>query len=349
MRTALVTGVGGQDGLLLARELAAHDTSVLGTVQTRGDSAELLATYAPHVRVLTHDVTDRSGFARLLDEHRPDEVYNLAALSSVGASWQAAEQVAQTNGVAVLRMLEELVAHRARHGWAPRFFQASTAEMFGRADHQPQSEMSAHRPRNPYAAAKSFAHHLTSSYRDTHDLWACSGILYSHESPLRPESFVTRKISRAAAEISLGRRDQLRLGSLDVRRDWGAASDHVRAMRLMLGAAEPADYVIATGASHSLEELVVAAFAAAGVDDPWRHVRQDPELVRPAEVAEQSGDPTRAREQLGWSPTLGLEQVIEHMVRVDLTRLESGVEESPAYLSPLSSYDAGANRPLGRR
>lgn len=333
-RTAFITGVAGQDGVYLARHLRAEGYRVVGTTLPDSAAAARMAPYLEDVTVLHLDSRDRDGFGRALDQHHPDEVYNLAAFTSVGASWRNAELVAETNAMAVLRMLEELVAYRDRHGSAPRFYQPSSSEMFGISDQQPQTENTPHYPRSPYAAAKSFAHHLTVNYRDSYGLFTCNGTLYNHESPLRPEQFVTRKITRAVAEIALGRRSTLTLGNLDVRRDWGAASDYVRSMHLMLSQDQPADLIVATGMSRPLRELLVVAFNAAGLGAPERYVEQDPELMRPADVMDLQGDPTKARELLGWEPTLSFEDVIAHMVRVDVQRLESGVEEDLAYLHP---------------
>ena len=206
--------------------------------------------------------------------------------------------------------------------------------MFGLAEHMPQTEGTPHHPRSPYASSKSFAHHLTVNYRESYGLFTCTGTLYNHESPLRGTQFVTRKITRAAAEIALGRRDELVLGNIDVRRDWGFAGDYVRSMHLMMQGADPTDFIVATGVSHPLSELLRVAFAAAGIDDPAPYVRQDPAYMRPADVPDLYGDATKAREQLGWEPTVGFRETIEHMVTVDLERLRTGVEEDPAYLLP---------------
>jgi GDPmannose 4,6-dehydratase len=331
---ALITGVAGQDGVYLSRHLLALGYDVVGTIRP-GDEAERWI-YLRDVKTVELDLRDGEGFRALLEESRPTELYNLAGLTSVGTSWSQAELVVETNGVAVLRMLEALVAFRDRHGYAPRFFQPSSAEVFGVSDRQPQTEETPHRPRNPYATTKSFAHHLTVNYRQSHGLFACTGTLYNHESPLRGEQFVTRKITRAAAEVALGRRDSITLGNLDVRRDWGFAGDYVRAMHLMLQVDEPHDLVIATGRSRPLSDVLEVAFAAAGITDPSSVVRQDPTLMRPADVADQWGDPSRARDVLGWEPAVDFEQTIQHMVRVDLARAQNGVEDDPAYLLPVS-------------
>ena len=331
--TALITGVGGQDGVHLARHLVGLGYRVIGTVQPRATAIRLAALpYLDGVSVREHDVSDAPGFERLLEEFRPDEVYNLAAFSSVGASWDNREHVAEVNGMAVLRMLDALLRHRDRHGTCGRFYQASTSEMFGLSKEQPQTEDTPHYPRSPYAVAKSFAHYLTINYRESYGLYCCSGILYNHESPLRGRQFVTRKIARAAAEIACGVRERVTLGNLDVQRDWGAASDYVAAMRLLLQPDDPDDFIIATGESHSLEELLVVAFEAAGLGDPWPYVDHDPALIRPTDVRGLIGDASKARKQLGWVPTVDFKQVVEEMVSVDIRRVESGVEESADYL-----------------
>lgn len=336
--TALVTGVAGQDGVYLARHLLALGYRVVGTLRpgSRWAPTTLGRAYAylDGVTLVDLDQRDHEGWAAVLEGLRPDEVYNLAGFTSVGASWGAAETVAESNAMAVLRMLEELIGFRDRHGWAPRFFQPSSSEMFGVTDQQPQTEGTPHHPRSPYAATKSFAHHLTVNYRESYGLFTATGTLYNHESPLRPEQFVTRKISRGVAEIALGRREQLVLGNLDVRRDWGFAGDYARAMHLVLQQDDPGDFIIATGVSRSLADVLALAFDAAGLGDPAPYVAQDPALMRPADVAQLVGDPTKAREVLGWTPEVAFEDVVAHMVRVDVERLHSGLEEDAAYLLP---------------
>ena len=332
MARALITGVTGQDGVYLARHLIQRGYDVVGTAQPGAAARLKMAPYLEGITVINHDLRDALAFAALLDKHLPDEVYNLAAFSSVGASWAHAELVGETNGMAVLRMLEVLRQHRDRHGTAPRFYQASTSEMFGLADHQPQTENTPHHPRSPYGATKSFAHHLTINYRESYGLYACSGILYNHESPLRGLDFVTRKITRSVAEISLGLRQTVTLGNLDICRDWGAVPDYVDAMWRTLQQDEPADFIIATGISHALSDVLDVAFAEVGLSSPEDYLERDPELMRPADVVELRGDATKAREQLGWEPTTSFEEIIGRMVRADVARLSSGVEESPAYL-----------------
>lgn len=331
--TALITGVAGQDGIYLARHLLGLGYRVVGTLRP-GDGSAGRSCYLVGVETVELDQRDRDGLGDLLESVRPDELYNLAGFTSVGASWGHAELVAETNGMAVLRLLEELVRYQDRHGRAPRFFQPSSSEMFGISDQQPQTEGTPHHPRSPYAASKSFAHHLTVNYRESYGLFTCTGTLYNHESPLRGGQFVTRKISRAVAEIALGRRESLSLGNLDVRRDWGFAGDYARAMHLMLQLDDPQDFVVATGQSRPLSEVLRLAFATIGISDPSPFVHQDPALMRPADVPDLYGDPTKAREQLGWTPGMTFAEVIDHMVRTDIERLESTVEESLSYLVP---------------
>lgn len=320
-KSALITGVAGQDGTLLARHLKRLGYEVHGTVRHQvGDNLA----YLPGVRLHQHDVRDRAAFARLLTAIRPTEIYNLAGFTSVAASWEHAQTVSEVNGLAVLCMLDEIVRFRTHEGWAPRFYQASSSEMFGLAQVQPQNEDTAHHPRSPYAAAKSFAHHITVNYRESYGLFATSGILYNHESPLRPVQFVTRKVTQAAARIALGLDDHMTIGNVDVRRDWGAAVDYVAAMHRALAADAPGDFVIATGTTHSVRDLIDVAFAAAGVADPGRYLRPDPSLMRPAEVVELRGDSSRARDALGWLPTEDFESTIKTMVRADLLRIAAG-------------------------
>ena len=313
-RTALVTGVAGQDGVYLARRLLADGTRVVGTVLPGHDTSH--TAYLQGVSVVEHDVRDTAGFRELVRAHRPTEVYNLAAVSSVGVSWDQPELAVATNGAAVAGMLEVLVEQGG-----VRFFQAASAEEHGSAQD------------SPYARSKTEAHALTTTARERDGLFACAAILYNHESPLRAPHFVTRKITRAAAEISLGRRDTVSLGNLEVSRDWGHARDYVDAMVRMVRHDSPADFVVATGVAHTLAQLLDTAFAAAGIDDPTPYVVQDPALVRPSDTAVMVGDPSRTREVLGWAARTTFEQTVAEMVAVDLRRVATGVEEDPAYLA----------------
>lgn len=325
--TAVITGVAGQDGVWLARLLLARGESVVGTVAPGTPPSP----YLTGVTVVPLDVRDAPGFAALLERVQPATVFNLAAFTSVGASWEAPD-VAAVNADAVTAMLEELVAFRSRHGWAPKFFQASSADMYGAPATTARSETTPMTPASPYAKAKLAAHLEVGRFRSEHDLFAASGILFNHESVLRPERFVTRKITHAAAAISLGTVDAVTLGNLEVRRDWGWAAEYAEALRLMLDAEVPDDFVVATGTSHALGEVVEMAFAAAGVADPWARIEQDPALMRPADVPDLVGDPTKAAALLGWRAQTPLADVIARMVAVDLRRLQTGVEDDPTYL-----------------
>ena len=329
-KTALVTGVAGQDGVLLARRLLADGHRVVGT-RLPGPLPQL-APYLEGVELREHDIRDTSAFERLLVAEEPDEIYNLAGFTSVGSSWDHRELVEQVNATAVEQMLDTLIAWRDRTGREPRFFQASSSEVFGPVAANPQREDTAHDPQNPYAESKSRAHALTVRAREQHGLYASVGILYNHESPLRDTRFVTRKITRAAAEIAVGRRDSLTLGNLDVSRDWGAAQDYVAAMQGVLQHHEPGDFIIATGHLHSLKDLLEQAFAAAGVADPWTYVQQDESLLRTSDAPGLIGDAGKAQRELGWTAVTSFEDLVAEMVRVDLERLRSGVEESPDYV-----------------
>lgn len=321
-RTALVTGVAGQDGIYLARRLIGLGFRVVGTERQAATAEQDLAVYLDGVELVQHDLRDDTGFRTLLEQCRPDWVFNLAAFSSVGASWDQPDLVDEVNGAAVERMLDAMLDHRARTGDDLRFFQAGSAEEHGAA------------AESPYAKAKARAHDATTRHREEHGLFACTAVLHNHESPLRPQRFVTRKITRAAAEIALGKRESVSLGNIEVSRDWGAASDYVEAMTRMLELDVAVDLVVATGVTHTLRDLVEAAFSAAGLTDPWSYVVLDEALVRPADARTLVADTSKTRRVLGWEPKLTFEQVVEHMVAVDLERLRTGVEESTDYLFP---------------
>ena len=319
--TALVTGVAGQDGVYLARELLSRGWRVVGTTRPGDPAAAAMAVYLAGVEVVEHDLRDAPGFRSLVAACRPTWVFNLAGFSSVGASWDQVALVEEVNGVAVEAMLSVLVDLPAR-GDDVRFFQAGSAEETGAG------------AGSPYAHAKARARASVTRAREEHGLHAVTATLHNHESPLRPARFVTRKITRAAASIALGLTDSVSLGNLEVSRDWGAAADYVRAMVAMLELDAPQDLVVATGVSHTLHDLLDAAFRTAGLGDPSSYVVQDPALLRPADAPALVADISGTRRVLGWAPTTTFEQVVEQMVRVDLERLRTGVEESPAYLSP---------------
>lgn len=314
MTRALITGVTGQDGSYLAELLLADGAEVHGVVRN--------ATEIVTEGVTAHqlDLAD-GGIADLVRELRPDVVYNLAAVSSVFQSWEQPGITARLNGLLVadlLAVVRELLAA----GHEVRVIQASSAEIFGAADESPQNELTAVRPTSPYGAAKAYAHGLVGAYRQG-GVFASSVILYNHESPRRPETFVTRKITAAAARISLGLQDRLELGNLHAQRDWGWAPDYADALRRAAGAVDPGDFVIATGVAHSVEDFVRAAFERAGVDD-WRsHLDLSDKLLRSGDAPQQTGDASRARATLGWAPTAGFEDIVNAMVDADLALLSA--------------------------
>lgn len=321
MTTALVTGAAGQDGLLLCQLLLSSDAHVVGLVRSEDVSADRLRALAPGTELARGDIRDRTCLDNLIARIDPDEIYNLAAISSVARSWVHVNDVMATNTIGVVNLLEAIRAYGAASGRMPRFYQASSSEMFGLPTDAPQNEDTRFHPRSPYAVSKLAAHHLTVNYRESYGMFACSGILFNHESPLRETHFVTRKITRAAAAISLGVQDELVLGNLEAFRDWGNARDYVEVMRLMLAHPEPADYVVATGKSHSLRDFLTVAFAAAGLPDWEPFVRSDPSLLRPVEVGNLVGDSSKARELLGWSPRRGFDETVAEMVEADLAQL----------------------------
>jgi GDPmannose 4,6-dehydratase len=280
----------------------------------------------PDVRPVRGDLLDQGSLINAVERVQPDEVYNLAAISYVPMSWQQAELTGEVTGLGVLRMLEAIrvfsgiSASRSPGGGQIRFYQASSSEMFGQVSESPQNERTSFHPRSPYGVAKVYAHLLTQNYRESYGMFAVSGILFNHESPRRGAEFLPRKVSLGVAKIKLGYERQLRLGNLHSSRDWGFAGDYVQAMQLMLARDEPADYVIGTGETHTGQELVDCAFRAAGLD--WRdHVVTDAAFIRPAEVDQLRADPARAREQLGWEPKIGFEELIAMMVDADLELL----------------------------
>ena len=317
MRKALITGITGQDGSHLAEFLLAQGYQVYGVVRRSStEPGERLAACRDRLTLLPGDLLDPTSLSRIVADVQPDEVYNLAAMSFVPASWQQPQLTAEVTGLGVLRMLEAVRAHCP----TARFFQASTSEMFGKVRETPQRETTPFHPRSPYGVAKVFGHHLTVNYRESYGLFACSGILFNHEGPRRGLDFVTRKIAHAVARIKLGLAAELRLGNLQARRDWGYAGDYVRAMWLMLQQDAPDDYVIGTGENHSVEEFVEIAFGHVGLD--WReHVVVDPALYRPAEVDTLLADPRKARRVLGWEPAVSFPELVTMMVDADLARL----------------------------
>ena len=264
------------------------------------------------------DLADAASLSAALEVAQPDEVYNLGAVSFVGGSWADAERTADVTGVGVLRMLDAIRTVGGDTNNPIKFFQASSSEMFGKSAHSPQTELTPFHPRSPYGCAKVFGHYITMNYRESYGLFACSGILFNHEGPRRGVEFVTRKITNAVARIKLGLQDELVLGNLDSKRDWGYAGDYVRAMWLMLQQDTPEDFVIATGETHTIREFLDLAFAEVGIDDWSPYVRQDPRFLRPAEVDLLIGDATKAREKLGWVPEVSFPELVKMMVAHDL-------------------------------
>ncbi len=321
MPRALITGVTGQDGQHLAQLLHDKGYEVYGVVKGQNNpKLEMMRDEFPFVEIVPGDLADLPSLVKALDVARPDEVYNLAAISFVALSWNQAELTSNLTGTGVLRMLEAVRMVGGAENNPIRFYQASSSEMFGKVREIPQSERTPFHPRSPYGCAKVFGHHITVNYRESYGLYACSGILFNHEGPRRGVEFVTRKVTNAAARIKLGLQDKLVMGNLDAKRDWGYAGDYVKAMWLMLQQPEPDDYVIATGETHTIEELVQLAFAEVGIDDWKKYVRQDPKFFRPAEVDLLIGDASKAREKLGWEPEVTFPELVKMMVAHDLKR-----------------------------
>jgi GDPmannose 4,6-dehydratase len=318
--TAFITGITGQDGGYLAERLIAEGATVHGLVHARDEHASALAERCPGVVLHEGDLTDAGRIAGLIAELAPDEVYNLGGISSVAYSWQHPVLTAEVTGVAAAGVLQACWQLQERTGRPVRVLQASSAEIFGNPEHAPQDERTPLRPSTPYGAAKAYAHQMTSIFR-SRGLAASAVILYNHESPRRPEAFVTRKITAAAARIAAGRQQSLSLGSLDVRRDWGWAPDYVEAMVLAVRHPDADDYVIATGESHTVGDFVAAAFERAGVPDWSDRVVLDPTFARTGDAREQRGDPTKARSVLGWTPSHDFRQIVQKMVEADLALL----------------------------
>jgi len=317
---ALVTGVTGQDGSYLAELLLAKGYEVVGVVRrTSHHSYERIEHLLGRIEVVAADLLDQHSLTVVIGDAKPDEVYNLAAQSYVPTSWSQPVLTGEFTALGVTRILEAI---RLAHPRA-RFYQASSSEMFGKVTETPQRESTAFYPRSPYGVAKVYGHWITVNYRESYGLYAVSGILFNHESPRRGVEFVTRKVTDGVARIKLGRATELRLGNLDARRDWGFAGDYVDGMWRMLQQPEPHDYVIGTGVTHSVRELVEVAFRHAGLD--WRDwVKVDPAFIRPAEVDVLQADPGKAKRELGWTPTVSFEALVGMMVDADLERLGGG-------------------------
>ncbi|WP_169166143.1 GDP-mannose 4,6-dehydratase [Cellulomonas taurus] len=319
MARALITGITGQDGLYLSELLLAKGYEVYGLVRGQNNpKIDLVRRTVPGVKLLTGDLTDMSSLLRALHDARPDEVYNLGAISFVAYSWENAQVTTDVTGKGVLNMLEAVRLYSGDDVTRVRFYQASSSEMFGKVQEVPQRESTLLWPRSPYGVAKVFGHYMTINYRESYGMHASSGILFNHESPRRGPEFVTRKVSQAVARISLGLQDTLTLGNLDARRDWGFAGDYVEAMWRMLQQDTADDYVVATGETHSIRELLDVAFARVGIDDWSGYVSQDPRFMRPAEVELLIGDPAKARATLGWTPRVDFTELVQMMVDHDL-------------------------------
>lgn len=320
MPRALITGVTGQDGLYLSELLLAKGYEVYGLVRGQNNpKRELVEREVPGVQVVTGDLTDLSSLMRAMNTAAPDEVYNLGAISFVAYSWENARLTSEVTGLGVLNMLEATRLYSGDEAGRVRFYQASSSEMFGKVQQVPQSEATLLWPRSPYGVAKVYGHYMTINYRESYGMHASSGILFNHESPRRGPEFVTRKISRAVARISLGLQESVSLGNLDAKRDWGFAGDYVEAMWRMMQAEAGDDYVVATGETHSIREFLDIAFARVGIDDWSKLVVVDPRFFRPAEVDLLIGDATKARTELGWEPQVSFTELVTMMVDADVT------------------------------
>jgi GDPmannose 4,6-dehydratase len=319
MPRALITGITGQDGLYLAELLLSKGYEVHAMIRGQSNpKLELVQRTVPEVVIHTGDLTDLSSLLRAMNASAPSEVYNLGAVSFVAYSWENAQVTADVTAKGVLNMLEAVRLYQGDNAGSVRFYQASSSEMFGKVQAVPQVEDTLLWPRSPYAVAKVFGHYMTINYRESYGMHASSGILFNHESPRRGPEFVTRKVSQAFARIKLGLQHELRMGNLEAKRDWGFAGDYVEAMWLMLQQPHGDEFVISTGETHSIRDLLDAAFHHVGIDD-WRpFVHQDPRFMRPAEVDMLVGDSSKAREVLGWKPRVGFEELVQMMVESDL-------------------------------
>jgi len=320
-KRALITGITGQDGLYLGELLTAEGYDVFGTVRGfNNPKRSVVEDLLPDVRLIEADLTDVSSLHRALTESEPDEVYNLGAISFVGNSWENASRTTDVTAKGTLNLLDAIRVHSGDDLSKVRFYQASSSEMFGKAQEVPQTEHTVLWPRSPYGVAKVFAHYMTVTYRESYGLHASSGILFNHESPRRGTEFVTRKITQSVARIALGVQKKLMLGNLDAVRDWGFAGDYVKAMWLMVQQPEADDYVISTGETHSIRDFLDVAFAVAGIEDWHEYVGVDPAFFRPAEVMNIVGDSSKARRVLGWKPEVGFQEIVTMMVESDLAQ-----------------------------
>jgi len=321
MKTAFITGVNGMDGSHLADLLLTKGYKVYGmerrsSVPNRENSKHLEG----KITFLNGDLTDQNSLLRCLKECNPDEVYNLAAQSFVGESWNTPEHTSEVTGLGVLRILEAIREYNPKI----KFYQASSSEMFGRMVENPAKESTPFYPRSPYGVSKLYGHWITKNYRESYGMFACSGILFNHESERRGIEFVTRKISDGVARIKLGLADHISLGNLEAKRDWGYAPDYTEAMWMMLQQDEPKDYVIATGETHSIKDFLTEAFNHIGISDWSKYIKQDPRFMRPAEVDVLRGDYTSAKLDMGWEPKTSFKELVKKMVNNDLKILSNG-------------------------
>ena len=319
MPTALISGITGQDGSYLAEFLLEKGYEVVGMVRRSSTvTFERIAHIQDKMTIVQGDLHDQSSLVSLMEDFKPDEIYNLAAQSFVPTSWSQPVLTGEVTALGVTRMLEAIRMVKPK----ARFYQASSSEMFGKVLEVPQKESTPFYPRSPYGVAKVYGHWITVNYRESYDMHAVSGILFNHESPRRGLEFVTRKITHGVARIKLGLQDELRLGNLESRRDWGYAGDYVRGMWMMLQQEKPDDYVIGTGETHSVGEFCEIAFGHVGLDYK-EYVVQDPRFYRPAEVDLLVSDPTKAREELGWEPEVGFKDLIKMMIDSDMEKLKA--------------------------
>ena len=324
-KRAIITGITGQDGSYLAELLLDKGYEVVGAVRrSSAPNYWRIEHLLPRLQLRPADLLDQLSLVRMIDEVRPHELYNLAAMSFVPASWDQPLLTGEYNAMGVTRVLEAI----RQVDSSIRLYQASSSEMFGKVREVPQTELTPFHPRSPYGVSKAFAHYITVNYRESYGLFACSGVLFNHESPRRGVEFVTRKVTDGVARIKLGLADSLALGNLDAQRDWGFAGDYVRAMYLMLQQDQPDDYVISMGVSHSVRDLVETAFGHVGLDYE-RYVRIDPAFLRPAEVDHLIGDASKARRELGWEPRVDFRGLITMMVDADVERLSGTPARAP--------------------
>jgi len=321
LKTALITGITGQDGSYMAELLLEKGYKVWGMHRrTSTINFDRISHLADKINLVQGDLLDQNSIHNLIEEAQPDEIFNLAAQSFVPTSWSQPLLTGEITGLGVTRMLEAIRTVNPKI----RFYQASTSEMFGKVREVPQRETTPFYPRSPYGVSKVYGHWITINYRESYKLFACSGILFNHESPRRGLEFVTRKVTNAAARIKLGLANELRMGNLDAKRDWGYAKDYVEAMWLMLQQDDPDDYVVATGETHSVRDLVEAAFSHLGLD--WeKYVKVDQQFVRPAEVDLLVGDSSKARKKLGWQPKVTFRELVKIMVEADMKRQEEAL------------------------